>query len=192
MRSQWLARGLLLGMVVCAGLGAWTVVALHRAKQCLDGDLDGDERATSVGITEQGCEITTESGATVVIGIDGPPFEAGVAAALGFVVLGLALVVVTARARARREGRAFPVKAFVIGGVTVYLLVGLLVAAATVPRQLWTCPDPSAPHGYTTHGGYAEPPRDDCRASATTGGQVLHFLLVTPGWLPLGIVKSVS
>ena len=179
-------------MVLCAGLALWAGAVQHRAKQCLDGDLTGGLPATSMGITEQGCEVTTESGATVVIEIDGPPFEVGVAAVLGFVVLGLALLVVTARARARLEGRAFPVRAFVVGGVIAYLLLGLLVAAGTAPQRAWTCPDPAAPHGYTTHHGYADPPRDDCRPTATAGEQVLHFLLVTPGWLPLGVVRGLS
>jgi hypothetical protein len=190
--GSWLSRGLVLGLALCAGLALWAGTVQSRAKQCLDGDLDGDKRARSRGITEQGCEITTESGATVVIQIDGPPFEVGVAAVLGFVVLGLVLVVVTIRSRRRREGRAFPVKAFLTGGVITYLVLGLLVAAATVPRQMWVCSDPNAPHGHTTHGGYADPPRDDCRAGVTVGEQVLHFLLVTSGWLPLGVVKSVS
>jgi hypothetical protein len=178
-------------MVVCAGLAVWAGAVQWRAKQCLDGELNGDAPATSFGITERGCEITTDSG-TVVIPIDGPPFAVGVAAVLGFVVLGLILAVVTVRSRRRLEGRTFPVKSFVIGGVIAYLSLGLLVAAGTVPRQLWTCPDANAPHGYTTHGGYADPPRDDCQAAVTLGEQALHFLLVTPGWLPLGVLKSLS
>jgi hypothetical protein len=64
--------------------------------------------------------------------------------------------------------------------------------AGSVPRQLWTCPDATAPHGYTTHGGYADPPRADCRAAVIPGDQVLHFLLVAPGWLPLVVGKSLS
>jgi hypothetical protein len=133
--SRALALGIVLGMVLCAGLAVWAAVVGWRAKQCLDGKLHGDAPATSFGITERGCEITTDSG-TVVIPIDGPPFEVGVAAVLGVVVLGLALVVVTVRSRRRLEGRPFSVKRFVVGGVTAYLLLGLLVAAGTVPRQL--------------------------------------------------------
>jgi hypothetical protein len=76
--------------------------------------------------------------------------------------------------------------------VIAYLLLGLLVAAGTVPRQLWTCPDLDAQHGYTTHGGYADPPRADCRTAVPLGEQVLHFLFVTAGWLPLGVLKSLS
>jgi hypothetical protein len=178
-------------MALCAGLAVWAGVVGWRAKQCLDGKLNGDAPATSFGIAERGCEITTNSG-TVLIPIDGPRFEVGVAAVLGVVVLGLALLVVTVRSRRRLEGRPFPVKRLVIGGVIAYLVLGLLVAVGTVPRQLWACPDAAALHSYTSLGGYADPPRDDCRAAVTLGEQVLHFLLVTPGWLPLGVPKSLS
>ncbi len=93
-------------MVLCAGLAVWAGAVQWRVKQCLDGELDDAARAASFGITERGCEITTDSGAAV-IAIGGPPFEVGVAAVLG-VVLGLTLVVVTVRSRRRLEGRAFP------------------------------------------------------------------------------------
>jgi hypothetical protein len=90
---------LLVGMAACAALAVWVAVVGLRAKRCLDGDFDGDAPASSRGITEEGCEIVTESGAVLLIEIDGPPFEAGVAAVLGFVVLGLVLTAVTIRSR---------------------------------------------------------------------------------------------
>jgi hypothetical protein len=90
-----LAWGLLLGMVVCASLALWSAVPQLQAKRCLVGDLRPDTNGAS--ITEQGCEITTISGKTVFIPIDGPPLEVGVASVFGFLVLALLLAIVLIR-----------------------------------------------------------------------------------------------
>jgi hypothetical protein len=94
------ARVLLVGTLLCGGLAVWTVVAGFKAKQCLEGQLHADFDGAT--ITGPGCEVTTTSGETVVVPLSGPPFEAGVAGALGFVVLGVATAVISVR-RARRR-----------------------------------------------------------------------------------------
>ncbi|WP_181139229.1 hypothetical protein [Streptomyces sp. Ru72] len=91
-----------LGTLVCGGLTVWAAATQFKAKQCLDGALH--PAASSASITEQGCEMTTSSGSTVLVPISGPPFEAGVTSAFGFVVLGIAASVVFLR-RARRPSR---------------------------------------------------------------------------------------
>ena len=95
-RFAWV---LVLGMVVCAALALWTAVRQFQAKRCLDGELRQDTHGA--GITEQGCEITTISGETVLIPIEGPPFEVGVAAVFGFMMLVFLLVILVTR-RGRR------------------------------------------------------------------------------------------
>jgi hypothetical protein len=96
---------LVLGMVVCAALALWTAVTVHQAKRCLDGELRSDTHGA--GITERGCEITTISGETVLIPIQGPPFEVGVAAVFGFIVLVLLLLIlVTRRDRRTSSGHS--------------------------------------------------------------------------------------
>ncbi|MEV5463472.1 hypothetical protein AB0L17_35830 [Streptomyces cellulosae] len=47
--------------------------------------------------------MTTASDETLVVPISGPPFEAGVAGALGFVVLGMASAVILVRGARRRS-----------------------------------------------------------------------------------------
>jgi hypothetical protein len=95
-------------MLLCSTVAVWVAAAGFKAKQCLDGQLDlqrsWDWRgATSEGgasINELGCEVTTPSGQIVLVPISAPPFEVGVAAVLGFVVLGaVALVVFVRRAQ---------------------------------------------------------------------------------------------
>ena len=94
--------GLVLAMVVCATVVVWTAIAGLSAKQCLDGQLDLQRgRAWSgASITEQGCEVTMDTGEVVLVPISAPPFEVGVAAALGFAAVGtVALGLVVQRAR---------------------------------------------------------------------------------------------
>jgi hypothetical protein len=98
-----LAWGLLLGMVVCASLALWSAVPQLQAKRCLEGDLRPDTNGAS--IIEQGCEITTISGKTVFIPIDGPRFEVGVASVFGFFVLALLLAIVLIRGAGRPSSR---------------------------------------------------------------------------------------
>ncbi|NBE52531.1 hypothetical protein GUY60_14065 [Streptomyces sp. YC537] len=94
--AQLLVFGALLaGALVCAGPVVGAVAAGHKAKECVDMRLHPGGQAASV--TERGCEIVTASGATVLVPISGPPFEAGVAGAAGFVVLGGATVTVWVR-----------------------------------------------------------------------------------------------
>lgn len=93
-------RVLLMGMLLCGGLFIWAAVAGRKAKQCLEGELHPDFNGAT--ITGRGCEVTTASGETLVVPIAGPPFEVGVAGALGFVVLGVGTVVMLVR-RARRR-----------------------------------------------------------------------------------------
>lgn len=93
-------RFLLVGMLLCGGLFVWAAAAGRKAKQCLEGQLHPDFNAAT--ITGRGCEVTTTSGEILVVPISGPPFEAGVAGALGFVVLGMANVLMLVR-RARRR-----------------------------------------------------------------------------------------
>jgi hypothetical protein len=95
-----IGRVLLIGMLLCGGLSVWAAAAGLEAKQCLEGQLHPDFSGAT--ITGRGCEVTTTSGETLVVPISGPPFEAGVAGALGFVVLGMATVVILVR-RARRR-----------------------------------------------------------------------------------------
>lgn len=91
---------LLIGMLLCGGLFVWAAATNLKAKQCLEGQLHPDFNGAT--ITGRGCEVTTTSGETLVVPISGPPFEAGVAGALGFIVLGMATVVMLVR-RARRR-----------------------------------------------------------------------------------------
>ncbi|MBC9726920.1 hypothetical protein [Streptomyces sp. TRM68367] len=95
-----IGRVLPVGMLLCGGLFVWGVAAGLKAKQCLEGQLHPDFNGAT--ITGRGCEVTTTSGETLVVPISGPPFEAGVAGALGFVVLGMATVVMLVL-RARRR-----------------------------------------------------------------------------------------
>ncbi|MDI3402351.1 hypothetical protein [Streptomyces cavernicola] len=88
-----------LATLACGGLAVWAATAQYKAKQCLDGELHSALRGAS--ITEQGCEMTTASGSTILVPISGPPFEAALAGAAGFVVLGVAAWVVFLR-HARR------------------------------------------------------------------------------------------
>jgi hypothetical protein len=92
-------RVLLFGMLLCATVALWAAMAGFKAKRCLDGRLevqqDSDWRGAT--ITEEGCEVTTASGEVVLVPISGPPFEAGVAGALGFVALGIIVFVVFVR-----------------------------------------------------------------------------------------------
>jgi hypothetical protein len=95
-----IGRVLLIGMLLCGGLFVWAAATNLQAKQCLEGQLHPDFNGAT--ITGRGCEVTTTSGETLVLPISGPPFEAGVAGALGFVVLGMTTVVMLVR-RARRR-----------------------------------------------------------------------------------------
>jgi hypothetical protein len=171
-------------MAGCAALATWVAAVGLRAQRCLDGELDGDALASSRGITEEGYEIVTDSGTVLLIEIDGLPFEAGVAAVLGFVVLGLVLTAVTIRSR------GVPMKRVVIGCVIAYLALGGVFAAATMPQQMWTCPDPGAPHGTITFG--QEPVRDDCGQTVSLGERVTYFLFAVPVWLPVAALKGLS
>jgi hypothetical protein len=144
----------------------------------------GCRRASSRGITEEGCEIITESGAVLLSEIDGPPFEAGVAAVLGFVVLGLVLTAVTIRSR------GVPMRRVVLGCVILYLALGAVFAWNYMPQQMWTCPDPGAPHGTITFG--QEPRRDDCHPTETIGDRASWFAFAVPSWLPLVVLKGLS
>ncbi|OXM64450.1 MULTISPECIES: hypothetical protein [Amycolatopsis] len=83
---------LLTAMSLCGGLVAWAAVTALEAKRCLEG------QDFSAAISARGCEIGTAAGGTVVEPIPGPPFEAGVAGAAGFLVLTVVLVL-TRRAR---------------------------------------------------------------------------------------------
>ena len=91
---------LLLGTLLCGGLAVWAATSGFKAKQCLEGELHPDRNGAS--ITERGCEVTTASGEQVLVPVPDPPFEAGVAGALGFVVLGATTGVVLAKRRAGR------------------------------------------------------------------------------------------
>ncbi|MFP1628799.1 hypothetical protein ACLB9X_27315 [Streptomyces sp. 5K101] len=91
-----------LGTLACGGLTVWAAATQYKAKQCLDGALH--PAASSASITDQGCEMTTTSGSTVLVAISGPPFEAGVTSAFGFVVLGIAALVAFLRP-ARRSSQ---------------------------------------------------------------------------------------
>ena len=179
-------------MVACAALAFWAAVPQFQAKRCLDGTLHGGTQDASRGITERGCEIVTDSGATVVKAITGPPFEVGVAAVVGFIASGFVLTVVTIRSRRRPEGDAAPLNRVLIGCLIAYLSAGALFAAATMPQQLWTCPDPDAPHGHITFGNPPDPPRDDCEPTVTVGERVSHFLFAVPAWLPVLTAKGLS
>ncbi|MFV2119426.1 hypothetical protein ACE14D_13655 [Streptomyces sp. Act-28] len=92
---------LFIGSLLCGALFVWAAATGLEARRCLEGqsrpDFDG------AVITERGCEVTTTSGETLVVPISGPPFEAGVAGALGFVVLGTATAVTLVRRALRRS-----------------------------------------------------------------------------------------
>ncbi|MGW0614986.1 hypothetical protein [Streptomyces sp. NPDC002788] len=96
-----IGRVLLVGMLLCGGLSVWAAAAGLKAKQCLEGRLHPDYDGAT--ITGRGCEVTTASDETLVVPISGPPFEAGVAGALGFVVLGMASAVILVRGARRRS-----------------------------------------------------------------------------------------
>jgi hypothetical protein len=94
---------LLLGVVLCAALALWTAVTNLQAKRCIDGELRSDIHGAA--ITERGCEITTSSGKTVLVPIEGPPFEVGVAAVCGFIVLVVLMVIVVTRRHRHTSSR---------------------------------------------------------------------------------------
>ncbi|GAB2766063.1 hypothetical protein [Streptomyces bullii] len=98
-----IGRVLLIGMLLCGGLFVWAAATNLKAKQCLEGQLHPDFNGAT--ITGRGCEVTTTSGETLVVPISGPPFEAGVAGVLGFLVLGMATVVMLVRRARRRSGQ---------------------------------------------------------------------------------------
>lgn len=95
-----IGKVLLIGMLLCGGLVVWVAATALKARQCLEGQLHPDFDGAT--ITGRGCEVTTTSGETFVVPISGPPFEVGVAGALGCVALVVASVVVLGR-RARRR-----------------------------------------------------------------------------------------
>lgn len=98
-----IGRVLLAGVLLCGALSVWAAATGLKARRCLEGRLHSDFNGAV--ITERGCEVTTTSGGTLVVPISGPPFEAGVAGALGLVVLGVAAVVVLVRRTRRRPVR---------------------------------------------------------------------------------------
>ncbi len=90
-------------MTVVGGLvTAWGARDLLVAKRCLDGDLrtQGWSGAT---ITEQGCEIATKDGGTILVSLHGPAFEWFLAAALVTVLSLSAMVGVILAHLARRN-----------------------------------------------------------------------------------------
>ncbi len=96
-------RLLLLAMLVCATVAGWVAMAGFKAKQCIDGQLAVQRGSDWRGaeISAQGCEVRMASGDIVLVPISAPPFEAGVVAVFGFIVLGLVAVIVVVR-RTRR------------------------------------------------------------------------------------------
>lgn len=102
-------RVLLLGMLLCATATIWAAMAGFTARQCLDGRLEVQRNSDWRGatITKKGCEVTSASREVVLVPIFGPPFEAGVAGALGFVAQGIIAFVVLVR----RRGRGRPIAA---------------------------------------------------------------------------------
>ncbi|MBA0053127.1 hypothetical protein E0L36_20295 [Streptomyces sp. AJS327] len=90
---------LLLATFACGGVAVWAASCGLKAKRCLDGKLHPD--TSSASITERGCEITTTTGGTTRVPISGPSFEAGIASAAGFVVLGSTTTAVLVRRTSR-------------------------------------------------------------------------------------------
>jgi hypothetical protein len=103
-------RVLIFAMLVCATVAFWAASAGFKAKQCLDGRLEEQQNLAWRGatITGEGCEVTTASSEVVLVPISGPPFEAGIAGVLSFVVLGIVVLILLAR-RLRRPSLRFDV-----------------------------------------------------------------------------------
>lgn len=97
-------RFVMAGMLVCAAVVVWTATAGLKAKHCLDGRLavQQDFGWRGATITEEGCEVATTAGEVILVPIHGPPFEAGVAGALGFVALAVVVLVLLVRRRQAR------------------------------------------------------------------------------------------
>lgn len=77
-------------------------------------------------------------------------------------------------------------------GLLMYLALGAVFGASTMPDQMWVCLDPQSPSGEVTYGGLSEPPRDNCRATVTTGERLRWVAFATPVWLPLVVAKGLS
>lgn len=101
-RAVFVIALLVFATFLCGCLAVWAAATNFKAKQCLDGQLYPHSEGAS--ITEQGCEITTTSGQTILVRISGPSFEVGVGAVLGFVGLVVVLVVFCLRYRGAFRG----------------------------------------------------------------------------------------
>ncbi len=88
---------------------------------------------------------------------------------------------------ARPPPRSTSVVRFLVRGVALYLLIGVAFAQATMPEQLWVCPDPTAPHGETT-GNFKK--SDACKATATAGDRIQHYGFGATFWLPLIVGRA--
>ncbi|GAB2488744.1 hypothetical protein GCM10027063_32730 [Promicromonospora xylanilytica] len=76
--------------------------------------------------------------------------------------------------------------------VGVYLAIGVVFSIETQPQQMWTCPDPSAPHGITTYGYASDVPSDDCLPTVGTAERLEWTVFSTAAWLPLIVLKGLS
>ncbi|WP_165110287.1 hypothetical protein [Nocardioides turkmenicus] len=84
-------------------------------------------------------------------------------------------------------------KRLVLGAVGIYLAAGLAFSINTQPDQMWTCPDPSQPHGTMTYGSLSDVPNDDdCRPTVSTADRFRWTAFATPAWLPLVAAKGLS
>jgi hypothetical protein len=83
-------------------------------------------------------------------------------------------------------------KRVMIGCLIAYLALGAIFAWNYTPQQMWTCPDPRAPHGTITYGDPQEPLPGGCRPTETVGDRAAWFAFAVPSWLPLVILKGLS
>ncbi|NYG56439.1 hypothetical protein [Nocardioides perillae] len=81
---------------------------------------------------------------------------------------------------------------FAVAALAMYLLLGMAFAMATLPDQMYYCPDPSSPSGEVGYGGLDAPPRPDCHATVTNGDRAQWIAFATPTWLPLIVAKGLS
>jgi hypothetical protein len=83
-------------------------------------------------------------------------------------------------------------KRALVVSLLVYIALGAVFAASTMPDQMWVCPDPQSPSGEVAYGGLSEPPQDNCRPTVTAGEQLRWVAFATPVWLPLVVAKGLS
>ncbi|MFD2025735.1 hypothetical protein [Promicromonospora aerolata] len=76
--------------------------------------------------------------------------------------------------------------------VGIYVAIGLVFSIEAQPQQMWTCRDPSAPHGITTYGDASDVPSDDCLPTVSTAERLEITAFATAAWLPLVVLKGLS